>query len=147
MRPSTDYDAIKKIFSDESVFDLLTDDNTPRDFEVPQGVGYLLSDERDGVVMLVPRNSVEVECHICVLPSAKHKAYYYGERSLAYLFKETNCQKATAMIPEHNKQVYKYCMKLGFKQEGVNRKSFLKNGKLQDQNLVGLTKEEWLCHH
>lgn len=145
MIPSQDYDAIKRIFKDKGIFDLLTDDGTPEDFELPEGLTYLLSNDGDGVVMLVPRNSIEIEAHIAILPKAKNRAFYYGKRAIEWVF-STNCQKITVMIPFTNQQVHKYCLKLGFQTEGINRMSFLKNGQLQDQWLMGLTKEEWLCH-
>ena len=146
MIPTQDYEAIKRIFNDKRIYDYLVDDLTPEDIEPPQGCVYLLSEDGDGLVMVIPRNSVEAEVHIAVLPEARHRAFYYGKKALDWIF-EQNVHKVTAMIPQTNQQVYKYCLKLGFQQEGVNRMSFLKDGKLQDQWLIGLTKEEWLCHH
>ena len=146
MIPTQDYEAIKRIFNDKRIYEYLVDDLTPEDIEPPQGCVYLLSEDGDGLVMVIPRNSVEAEVHIAVLPEARHKAYYYGKKAADWIF-EQGVHKITAMIPQTNQQVLKYCLKLGFQQEGINRMSFLKDGKLQDQFLLGLTKEEWLCHH
>jgi RimJ/RimL family protein N-acetyltransferase len=30
-------------------------------------------------------------------------------------------------------------------QEGINRASYLRNGELIDQIMLGITKQEWLC--
>ena len=146
MIPSQDYDSIKRIFNDERIRNLLVDDLTPQDIEPPQGCVYLVSEDGDGLVMVIPKSSVEVEVHIAVLPEAKHKAFYYGKKAADWIF-DQGIFKITAMIPFTNKQVYKYCLKLGFQQEGINRMSFLKYDELQDQWLMGLTKEDWLCHH
>jgi len=146
MKPSTDYEAIARIFSDPRIIDALTDDYATDDIHIPEGFIYLLSEDKDGVVMVVPRNSIEYELHIAVLPEAKHRAFYYGKRALDWLF-SNGCLKATVMVPFTNEQVYKYCLKMGFSTEGINRMSFLKNGKLNDQWFMGLTREGWLCRH
>jgi len=57
-------------------------------------------------------------------------------------FLNTPIQKVNVCIPVLYKSTYNTAKKIGFIDEGVNRKSFLKNGKYHDQFLLGLTRLE-----
>jgi len=145
VKPSTDYDLIRRICTDERIYDLLTDDLTPDDFVLSDNFIYLISDSEDGTALFIPKNGIEVEFHIAVLPEAKGRAFYYAKRAISWVF-NANFMKVTAMVPFTNRQAYRFAIKLGFKEEGINTMSFLKNGKLHDQWFMGLTKEDWACH-
>jgi RimJ/RimL family protein N-acetyltransferase len=146
VKPSTDADAIWNILLNDEVWDGVSDDKTPKHkVDLPAHYHYLLSDDADGVVMFYPRNSVEVEIHVAILPEAKHRSYYYIKRAINYLFNNSQYEKITAIIPFTNMGVYRMALQLGFQTEGINRMSFLKHGTLHDQWLVGLTREDWTC--
>jgi RimJ/RimL family protein N-acetyltransferase len=51
-------------------------------------------------------------------------------------------QKLNTYVPSYAKKAYEVVMRAGFKDEGLNRKSYLKNGKLWDRHLVGLIRGE-----
>jgi RimJ/RimL family protein N-acetyltransferase len=51
-------------------------------------------------------------------------------------------QKVNISIPKTRRIVYNLAKNVGFKDEGVNRMSFTKNGKTHDQWLLGLTRKE-----
>ena len=50
--------------------------------------------------------------------------------------------KFTTYIPVIHRDVILYAMKLGFKKEGINRLSVIKNGQLMDMVMMGMTFEE-----
>ncbi len=50
--------------------------------------------------------------------------------------------KFNTCIPEIHRDVVLFAMKLGFKKEGINRLSVIKNGQLMDMIMMGLTFEE-----
>ena len=147
MKPSTDYAAIKKIFLDESVHKWIIDDYTPETIIIHESLTYLLSEDKDGVIVLVPRNGIEIEVHTAIMKSARHKALHYAAKTLDWIFENTQCLKVTTSVPFFNTRAYKFTLKLGFRDEGVNRMSFMKDGQVHDQWLLGITKEEWLCQY
>lgn len=144
-----DIKEVNRVILDPSVNDDISCDDT-------KGIAFeLLSEQleftgvfKDGVLsglfMLVPINQVTAEIHTCLLPSIHGKnAMIAGRLLLSHLF--TKYQKAISWVPSPNRKALIYALKLGFQVEGVNRASFLKNGELVDQKLVGLTKGDYLC--
>ena len=111
----------------------------PQTFEC---LGIYQDEEIKGLFMLVPQNAVTAEIHTCLLLRGK-EAFQAGLLLLDYLF--SKYQKAISYTPSTNKKALFYALRLGFKKEGVLTQSFLKNGELLDQTLVGLTKGEYLC--
>ena len=142
-----DLDLINRVILDAAVNDGISDDASknheiqqlPHTFEC---LGIYQDEEIKGLFMLVPQNAVTAEIHTCLLLRGK-EAFQAGELLLDYLF--NNYQKAISYTPSTNKKALFYALRLGFKKEGVLTQSFLKNGKLLDQTLVGLTKGEYLC--
>lgn len=47
------------------------------------------------------------------------------------------CKKLTSEIPEDNTLALHYAKKLGFEQEGINKESFLRGGKLINKIHLG----------
>ena len=58
------------------------------------------------------------------------------------LFNNTPCLKIVAVIPEFNRLMRACVQKIGMKQEGVVKKSFMKWMRLHDQYIYGMTKGE-----
>lgn len=142
-----DLDLINRLILDAAVNDDISDDASknheiqqlPHTFEC---LGIYQDEEIKGLFMLVPQNAVTVEIHTCLLLRGK-EAFQAGQLLLDYLF--SKYQKAISYTPSTNKKALFYALRLGFKKEGVLTQSFLKNGELLDQTLVGLTKGEYLC--
>ena len=142
-----DLDLINRVILDVVVNDDISDDvsknheiqQLPQTFEC---LGIYQDEEIKGLFMLVPQNAVTAEIHTCLLLRGK-EAFQAGLLLLDYLF--SKYQKAISYTPSTNKKALFYALRLGFKKEGVLTQSFLKNGELLDQTLVGLTKGEYLC--
>lgn len=62
------------------------------------------------------------------------------------MFDNTSCEKMITNVPEYNKLAYRFAKSIGGVDEGTNRKSFKKEGILMDQYVLGITKEEFICH-
>ena len=147
LQPLNDIKVINRVILDVAVNDDISDDASknheiqqlPHTFEC---LGIYQDEEIKGLFMLVPQNAVTAEIHTCLLLRGK-EAFQAGELLLDCLF--SKYQKAISYTPSTNKKALFYALRLGFKKEGVLTQSFLKNGKLLDQTLVGLTKGEYLC--
>ena len=72
-------------------------------------------------------------------------AHDIGKAACRWMVENTKCQKVTTSVPEFNNPARIMAMRAGMKVEGCNRSSFMKDGVLYDQLLLGFTKEELLC--
>ncbi len=97
-----------------------------------------------GLYVLHQRNAVTLEIHAHVLP--EHRKVYSestGRAALAWVLEHVpDCQKIIAHVPALYPNVRDFALRQGFHNEGTNRKSFLKGGKLYDQWHLGVTREE-----
>ncbi|MCP4340185.1 MAG: hypothetical protein GY799_15160 [Desulfobulbaceae bacterium] len=82
--------------------------------------------------------------HIHVLPEhRKEYAYCCGVCTIEYFVKKlTEYHKLSVDIPVRNKDTYYFTRKFGFIDEGINRKSFMRDGVLHDQYRLGITRKE-----
>ena len=147
LQPLNELDLINRVILDAAVNNDISDDASknheiqqlPHTFEC---LGIYQHGEIKGIFMLLPQNAVTAEIHTCLLLRGK-EAFQAGRLLLSYLFNKY--QKAISYTPLTNKKALFYALRLGFKKEGVLTQSFLKNGVLVDQVVVGLTKGEYLC--
>lgn len=87
------------------------------------------------------KNLVTWEVHAHVRPS------YWGrgngtkicKETLPVVLEETGCKKLLALVPDCCPQVQKTAEAIGFEVEGVQKKSWLKDGVLYDQKYYGMT--------
>jgi RimJ/RimL family protein N-acetyltransferase len=99
-----------------------------------------------GVFLVHAINSVCYQMHTCLLPRIwGAEATKAAQELLKWAFIDTRCKKMTTAVPEYNRLALRFAKKGGMIQEGINMKSFLYNGVLINQIMLGITKEEWLC--
>jgi len=141
---SFDYEKIREIYVKD--YDYFIDDGCPPyEFYNPirsDKVIYLVS--RDNCFTAIPRNYVEYEVHF---GGNRRTLFFSARRAIDWMFNKTPCLKLTGQVPGYNKKAIRFGGRLGFKHEGINRKSFMKNNILYDQYIMGLTREDWLCLH
>lgn len=102
--------------------------------------------ESGGVFMVHQANSYCYEMHTCLLPCAwGTEASKAAQILLGWAFKETECRKMVTNVPAYNRAAFRFAKAGGMQQEGINRASFMRNGQMIDQIMLGITKEEWLC--
>jgi len=143
-----DVDLINSVLMHPSIADHLCDDNSVgakvQDAESLEWIGVHKNGACHGVFLLIPQNSVTVDIHTALLPDVRGKeSKQAGKLLLDLIF--SRYFKAVTSVPSNNRVAAWFAGSLGFKHEGVNRQSFLKNGVLLDQVLMGMTREEWLC--
>ena len=149
LREISDLIAINKIILNPFVQDDICDDFSAGVSlsEIPRHVQFMgVYDDNMlcGLYMLVPQNCATVEVHTCLLPLLRGvKAIQAGQLIIQYMFEQY--KKIISWIPVDNKKAELYSRLLGFKIEGISRESYLKNGKLQDMKLVGITIGEYKC--
>lgn len=146
---TTDYDLIREIVTHPKLYSWLTDDFSPppRDYRPPEhpAIWYLLVKEgetRLGLFMAAPLNGVLFELHTCLLPPAWGGKSREALRSvIQWIFENTPCRRIVTHVPRDNRLALKLAADVGLERIGVNRNSFLKNGKLLDLILFGASPE------
>ena len=149
LKELSDLNLINEIILNPFVQDDIADDSSMgvSILEIPSHVRFIVVYDNDmlcGLYMLVPQNCVTIEVHTCLLPLLRgRKAIRAGRLIIQYMF--DRYKKIISWIPADNKKAELYSKLLGFKIEGISRESYLKNGKLQDMKLVGITIGEYKC--
>lgn len=100
-----------------------------------------------GLFLVHANSSVCYEMHTMILPEFRGaQASCAAQALLTWAFTTTPCRKMVTRIPDYNRAALRFAEANGMRQEGVNRASYLKDGLLIDQIMLGITKQEWeLC--
>lgn len=145
---TTDYALIREIVTHPRIYPAISDDFSPRPEDwrpiKDESVWYVLvkdGDEALGLWAFVPHNRICWEVHTCLLP----KAYGLLAREAvklmhSWLWENTECLRVTTEVPVYNRQALRFAIKAGMKQIGINEKSFMKNGKLHDVIVLGISR-------
>lgn len=98
--------------------------------------------EEIGLYRLHQLNAVTYQIHAFILPEHRDKAKESGVAILKWCLDNLDFNKLIAEIPMKYPNVYHFTKHQRFKDEGINRGSFLKDGKIWDTWRLGLLKEE-----
>ena len=124
----------------------VSEDNSPDPRELPTDVAVPVVGLRgeDGIhgIMTVQPFGVN-----CLQVKLAFRPEHYGHkdnielarRGLATWAEITKVPKYVMAIPTEDKSKLRFAQQVGFKREGVLRNSFLRNGKMIDQYLVGVS--------
>jgi len=146
---TVDIGKIKPIMTHPAVYPWVSDDSAPdpKDFEpvINDHVYYLLveSDSPLAVFLYHPHNAITYEVHTCVLPGGYGEcARAAAKMSLQWMINNTDARKIITYVPFNNAKARQFALRCGLSIEGINRASFLKNGVVYDQYLLGITRGE-----
>lgn len=107
---------------------------------------YTETGEIAGAYNLTPILRRTLEIHAFVLPEYRDKyAKLSGWTVLEWCINNAEFDKITTVIPKTSKHIYHFVKMFGFKEEGFERESFLKHGKLHGMYRMGITKPEILA--
>lgn len=143
---------IKSTITHPKLYQHLSDDGCPdaQDFTVQlaDSLFYMVAHDGDkylGLFLLHPHNFICYEVHTCLLPEAwGEMAIECGKAIVRWMFENTPCQRVITNVPKYNRLALRLARNVGMSEFGVNTKSFLKNGSLHDQVMLGISKEA-LC--
>lgn len=136
-------DDAQRIVRHPEIYKTICDDGSPlaEDFFIPEGwvciVAYL-GEIPMGCFVLHDLNSVTLWCHVQVLPDYRYMSAAIGRAVIQWARDNTDAKKLIAWIPFDCENVKCFAESMGFKVEGVNEDSIMKNGELLSQWLVGL---------
>ena len=145
LRETDDAEYIKSVLLHESIWEWISDDSCSKDgFEpvITHGIDYLIP-VRDGVplglLMLVKCNAATVELHTAILPEHRGKGLsevFLALQSWAY---GKGFSRIRTWVSDSNRPAYVSAKRIGFDLVGTEQKAFLKDGKLHDLHLFGVT--------
>ena len=137
---------ILNVLNTPSIYTMTKDDLTGELYDVDVNTTLFVKVEDEGRVlgmfMLSPLNSVCFEIHTCLFPHiAPSTMFKIVEEGYKWLFEATCIKKLITYVPSFNKKALRFAKFSGMKEEGIITKSFLREGVLVDQILLGIEKE------
>jgi hypothetical protein len=147
---TTDMALVRSILTHPKLYPHLADDASPRpeDFEPIDhpAILYLLVSRGGiplGVFMLIPQNAATLEVHTALLPSAWGSAAIEAtKRGTEWVWENTAFSRVVTNVPAYNRLALRLAERSGMKRFGINERSFLKNGQLYDQIMLGISRPE-----
>lgn len=151
-----DQDFVNSVFKTPEIYKEISDDGCPsvENFEAPPIEGAasykfvigFVDGQRAAVFMVVPWNHITYEVHTLILPEYRgREAVEMCRAGFAFFFSNTEGRKVVTHVPVYNRAAYALAYRAGMRTEGINKKSFLKNGVVYDQYIMGLIKEVEGC--
>lgn len=134
----------------ERLFDYLVDDSQlDRDARIRlsnDSRWYIgeLDGEVAGAFWMRRENLVTWEAHANVLPEfwGDKRGTKLCQSAIGTMIQDTGAAKVIATIPDSSPETQRMAEAIGFKREGVRKRSWQKNGKLYDQVYYGITRNK-----
>lgn len=146
-----DMELVDRIMKDPAIWPHIHEDGVGEDYRPVdhESLYWMLvknGKEVLGLFFLHPRGQSCIEMHTCLLPVSWGKiAAEAAKILLAWVFTDAGYLKLVTSVPSYNRLALRYALASGMTKEGNNRSSYMHNGQLFDQIMLGYTKEEWLC--
>lgn len=142
---TTDKELISRVLNHPKVYKWISDDCSPEVYDPVMCPGriYLTDETKSGIVMIDQMNGICCQVHAALLPELWGKGLEFVKATIRWGFAKTRYMKIIAIIPEFNRLTIRIVKECGFAKEGILKKSFLKNWKMHDQVIFGLTKAEF----
>lgn len=145
---SFDYPLIRAILTVPAIWRHISDDGSPApaDYQPIESelLWYVLVwDEKEllGLWMFHPHNTVCWEVHTALLPNAWGERARQAARQMTdWIWAHTPCCRIITNVPETERIALKFALAAGMEEYGRNPRSFLKDGRLLDQILLGISK-------
>lgn len=142
---------VEAVMKHPAIWPHIHEDGTDADYRPVDHEGFhwmLVTEGAEdlGIFLVHARGEVCFEMHTCLLPTCWGRRAAQAAQLLAgWAFRETECRKLVTSVPAYNRLALRFAQAGGMRLEGINRASYLRNGELVDQIMLGITKQEWLC--
>ena len=139
-------DQLEKVYKDPYIQKIGYDDRPPGIIENPyvQYLGAYKNDTFMGAFMAIRYSLYEYELHSLLLKRALKYSRELGMEFIEWAFTDKNVMRVTAYIIEGLEKAVNYCIKLGFKKEGIRRDACRVNDKPRSVYILGLTRSDWI---
>lgn len=148
-----DFEKVERVLKHPDVYPHISDDGSlpVEEFSIrgmlENPAVIILMPTDDIVATFMPYNYVMYEVHINILEAARNASSIEAvARAVDYVYETTPCVKMVAWVPDLYDNVYRFCLLFGMGVEGVVPESYMKDGKLYSQKLMGGTLSNWNEH-
>lgn len=140
---------VDDILKDPSVYEYIIDDGslsvelyTSKEL-ISNPLNYVLLVNYTSVVIFTPLFYGTYITHAASLPVSRGKKMVkYTKEAFNWMFRNTNCMKIICMVPFYNYRAKVLSKNVGCVEEGIIKKGFLKDSKLYDLYVYGISKKE-----
>ncbi len=147
--PTTDTEIIKRIVTEPRIWADIKDDfdGDPADYEPkvhPQVVYILVKDGEVllGMLIFSLHSAICWEVTIMMLKAGLGRALEVGKAGIHWIFRRTRCVRIIGRVLKSNRLALKLNKAAGFRVYGVNPSCILREGKLEDFVLFGISKSD-----
>ena len=147
-----DLDFVDSVLRHDSVYPFISDDHSPPVEEFTSEAMlknpdvYFLTTNEFTVILAIPiLNNVVYDLHINMIkPEGRGKTAKESlKEAIDYMFHDTKCLKLVGFIAVIFGNVINFVCEYA-KREGLLKDAYLKDGKLHDVCVVGISKEDWI---
>lgn len=139
-----DTELIKMVISDDRILETVAEDGFSIDgFEINKRDIWLLIMDKTliGLCHFVAVHAKCYEIHPLLIDRGR-KSKVAISAALRWMLDNTDMEKIVATIPKIYRFIRVFALGFKFKDEGINRKSFCKGGKMIDMWNMGITRKE-----
>ena len=143
------HDLIKSFMLKSDIWNSFADDMSDKEQYEPDlstracWLKVIIDNKLVGLVLVDNYNLTTLKLHPYMIKEYRKHSRELIKRMLVIFLKTPDfINKLVVEIPFHRRIVYNLAKKIGFKDEGINRQSFLSSGVYYDQWNLGLTKNE-----
>ncbi len=132
------------IYSDPYIKQI-SHDHREANIIVHPNVTYLaakVNNEIVGAFLAIKLNPTDIELHSLLTKKAIKHSRELGKLCIDWAFSFKDVQRVTANVMQGLEKAKNYCLKLGFIYEGTKRNACLKDGKLIDLHILGITRQD-----
>lgn len=107
---------------------------------------WLVHPNEHSLFLATAKTHILFEIHTLIKPEGRGiLAVKDTKRAATWFFQNSSAEKLVTYVPFFNRPAKVFARTVGFANEGICTKSFLKHGVLHDQWVLGLEKEKFLC--
>lgn len=141
---------VKKLLTTPELWDRISEDGASKEFYFPKcnenHIWVLIKDHEEiiGAIYLHKQTSISIQFHPSLLKEYRNKKYEVINMFYEWFLENINSDinKINVNIPTCFSSIVKFAENVGFKKEGVNYQSYMKYGKYQDLQNLGITRKE-----
>lgn len=147
-----DADLVKRIIGHPKIYPHVSEDGSvaPEALDysalvVLDGIYFLapMDEERVAGVFMVQQQTLSIyEVHTCILPEYWGRAEQAGRLLIEWVFANTRCNKLITRVPKNNRLAHRLAVSVGMTEQGCITESYMQNGVLLDQIILGIGRRE-----
>lgn len=137
---TNDVEFLRGVFTHPRIWPWICEDGvTPESFQpLIHPLVVHLRYGNDGVFTFRSLNRILYECHVAMFPgTASDEA---ATQAIAWMWANTQAKKLVCNIPAISRHAIAYAHRAGFVREGRMKDAFMRNGKLHDLIVMGVSK-------